>query len=177
MKTRITIIYSWFIRVVTAWMPDVPFIMRFRGWLYSLMMKKCGRNLQVPSTVIFNSLSGLVMGDNVLFGHRAIIIGLDVEIGNEVLIGPNSLISGGNHTFLNGSYRFGPHVAQKVIIGEGSWICANCVVTAGSVLPDRSVLAAGSVLTKACQQTDSLYAGLPAKFLKQLTNVPEEVVA
>lgn len=175
MKTRISIIYSWFVRITTAWIPDLPFTMQFRGWLYSLMMKKCGRNLRVPSTVIFNSLSGLVIGNDVQFGHRATIIGLDVEIGNEVLIGPNSFISGGNHTFLNGSYRFGPHVAKKVVIGHGTWICANCVVTAGSVLPDRSVLAAGSVLTKAYEQTDSLYVGQPAKFFKQLTNVAEFV--
>ena len=175
MKTRISIVYSWFIRVATCWLPDVPFIMRLRGWLYSLMMKNCGPNLQVPSTVIFNSLSGLSIGSNVLFGHRAIVIALDVEIGDEALIGPNSVISGGNHTFLNGSFRFGPHVAQKVIIGNGAWVCANCAVTAGSVLPARSVLGAGSVLTKAYGQTDSLYVGQPAKFLKQLTNGAEVV--
>jgi maltose O-acetyltransferase len=156
-------------------MPDIPVVMRFRGRLYALMMERCGRNFQVASTVIFNSLTGLSIGHNVFFGHRAIIIALDIEIGDEVLIGPSVVISGGNHSFLKTSYRFGPHVAQKVTIGNGAWICANCVVTAGSVLPDRSVLAAGSVLTKVFDQKDSLYAGVPAKLLKQITHGTEAI--
>lgn len=170
MKIRISIIYSWFVRITTAWLPDIPIIMRLRGSMYSLMMKKCGHNLQVPSTVIFNSLTGLSIGKNVLFGHRVVVIGLAVDIGDEVLIGPNCLISGGNHTFLNKSYRYGPHVAQPVIIKAGSWIGGNCSVTAGSTLPGRSILAAGSVLTKAFDQADCLYGGVPARLLKPINH-------
>ena len=173
MKTRISIIYSWFVRVVTAWLPDIPVIMRIRGWMYSLMMKKCGSNLQVPSTVIFNSLTGLSIGNNVLFGHGVVVIGLDINIGDEVLLGPNSVISGGNHTFLNNSYRYGPHVAQPVVLQTGCWIGGNCSITAGSILPERSILGAGSVLTKAFEQVDSLYGGVPAKFLKQISHGTE----
>jgi len=175
MKARISIIYSWFIRIITAWMPDIPVLMRLRGGLYALMMKQCGRNFQVTSTAIFNSLTGLSIGHNVFLGHRAVIIALDLEIGDEVLIGPNVVISGGNHSFLNTSYRFGPHLVKKIIIGNGAWIGANCVVTAGSVLPNRSVLAAGSVLTKVFDQQDSLYAGVPAKLLKQITHGTEAI--
>lgn len=164
MKTRISIVYSWFVRMVTIWLPDIPVFMYFRGFLYSLMMKHCGKKFSVPSTVIFNSLTGLWVGDHVLIGHRAVIIALDVTIENEVLIGPNVLISGGNHTFKNGSYRFGPHVSKPVILKAGSWVCGNCVVTAGGVLPARSILAAGSVLTKAFIETDSVYCGQPAKY-------------
>jgi acetyltransferase-like isoleucine patch superfamily enzyme len=170
MKTKASIIYSWFVRVITTWLPDIPIVMRFRGSLYALMMKKCGKNLQVTSTVIFNSLSGLSIGNNVFIGHRTVIIALDLEIGNEVLIGPNNLISGGNHTFKNGSYRFGQHKARRVLIGAGAWIGGNCSITAGSVLPPRSVLAAGSALTKAFEQPDSLYGGVPARFIKPLNN-------
>lgn len=149
-------------------MPDIPVFMRFRGFLYSLMMQRCGHNLQVASTVILNPLSGLSMGNNVFFAHRSIIIGTDVEIGDEVLIGPGTCISGGNHTFLNASYRYGPHVPMPVKIKSGAWIAANCSVTAGSVLPERSVLAAGAVLTKAFTETDSVYAGVPAVHIKKL---------
>jgi acetyltransferase-like isoleucine patch superfamily enzyme len=170
MKIRISIIYSWLVRMLTCWLPDIPAFMRFRGFLYSLMMKSCGVNFQVPSTVIINSLSGLSIGDHVAFGHRVIIIALDLEIGDEVLIGPGCLISGGNHSFLNRSYRFGQHVPKPVKIKAGSWVCGNCSITAGSVLPERSVLAAGSVLTRAFKQADGIYSGSPAIYIVETHN-------
>ncbi|RVU00730.1 acyltransferase [Mucilaginibacter limnophilus] len=170
MKTRLSILYSCFVRMATIWLPDVPVFMYFRGFLYSLMMKHCGKNFLVPSTVIINSLSGLWVGDNVGFGHRTIIIATDLTIEDEAIIGPNCLISGGNHTFQGRSYRFGPHAAKPVIIKSGSWICGNCVVTAGSILPARSVLTPGSVLTKAFKKSDSIYSGQPAKFVVETHN-------
>lgn len=154
--------------MLTAWLPDMTVFMRLRGFLYSLMMAECGRNFQLPSTVILNSLAGFSVGNDVFIGHRTIIIGTDVVIEDEVLIGPNCVISGGNHTFYKTSYRFGPHVAKPVKIMAGGWIGANCTITAGSVLPARSILAAGSVLTKAFSEPDCIYAGSPAKQIKQI---------
>lgn len=173
MKRKLSVLYSWFVRTATAWLPDIPVFMRFRGFLYSLMMKRCGRNFQVASTVILNSLSGLSIGHNVYFAPRATIIATDIEIGDEVLIGPGTCISGGNHTFLKSSYRYGAHIPQPVSIKSGAWIAANCSVTAGSVLPERSVLAAGAVLTKPFTQSDSLYAGVPAVCIKKLRDYAE----
>ncbi|TCC96818.1 acyltransferase [Pedobacter psychroterrae] len=170
MKLKLSIIYSWIVRMATIWLPDIPVFMRFRGFLYSFMMKQCGRDFQVPSTVIINSLSGLVVGDHVGMGHRVVIIATDLEIGDEAMIGPNCVISGGNHTFYKTSYRNGPHVPKPIKIKAGSWIAGNCSVTAGSILPERSVLAAGSVLTKAFKQPDCIYSGSPAKFIVETHN-------
>ena len=174
MKLRLSILYSWLVRMLTAWLPDVPVCMRLRGLLYSLMMKKCGRNLQVTSTAIFNSLSGISMGSNVFIAHRVVIIATDLETGDEVLIGPGSVISGGNHTYLNGSYRYGKHRAAPVKLGRGAWVGANCSITAGAVLPPRSVLAAGAVLTHAYTETDCVYAGVPAKPIKKIERETDE---
>lgn len=165
---RISIIYSWFVRTITLLLPNMPIFMRFRGFLYSLMMKKCGKNFQPSATVIFNSLAGLSVGNNVYIAHNVVVIGTDITIEDEVLIGPNCVISGGNHTFSNGSYRFGKSQMIPVVIRKGSWIAGNCTVTGGSILPAQSVLAAGAVLNKPMEQERSLYAGTPAKLIKAL---------
>jgi acetyltransferase-like isoleucine patch superfamily enzyme len=168
MKVKVSIIYSWLIRSLTYFLPNFPFIMRFRGFLYSLMMKKCGRNFQVTASTMFNSLAGLVIGSDVYIGPHTIIIAVDVIIGNEVLIGPSCVISGGNHSFINGSFRFGPTICSSVLISDGSWVAANCTITSGSVLPPRSILAANAVLTSKFDKGDCLYGGIPAKFIKEI---------
>jgi acetyltransferase-like isoleucine patch superfamily enzyme len=168
MKVKISILYAWFVRTLTYFLPNFPFIMRFRGFLYSLMMDKCGINFQVTSTTYFNTLSGIKIGDNIYIGHNNVIIGLDITINDEVIIGPNCVISGGNHVFKNGSFRFGTSIVSKVLIEKGSWIGANCTITGGTILPERSILAAGSVLTKKFENKESVYGGVPACFIKKI---------
>lgn len=88
---KLSIFYSWFIRTITYFLPNFPVIMRFRGFLYSLMMKECSYNFQVHSSVHINSLWGLKVRESVYIGPNTVIIAVDVEIGNHVLIGPNCL--------------------------------------------------------------------------------------
>lgn len=177
MKIKLSILYSWFIRTTTYFLPNLPVIMRFRGFLYSLMMKECGNNFQVTSSTMINSLAGLVVGRDVYIGPNTVIIAVDVIIEDEVLIGPSCLISGGNHSFSNDSFRFGPTIGRPVLISEGSWVAGNCTITAGSVLPPRSILAAGAVLTSKLDKSDCLYGGIPAKFIKEINenNLPPSI--
>ncbi|MDB4713778.1 acyltransferase [Akkermansiaceae bacterium] len=168
MKTKFSILYSWLIRTTTYFLPNVQPVMRFRGFLYSLLMKRCGKNLQVTSSAYFNTLIGLQFGDNVYIAHNAIIISLDLTIGDDVLIGPNCVISGGDHILENGSFRFGASEITGVLIEKGAWVAANCTVVGGSKLPESSILAAGSVLTKQFEHIQSIYGGVPAKFIKKV---------
>lgn len=142
--------------------------MRFRGFLYSLAMKSCGKNFQVCSSAYINSLSGLSAGDDVYLAHNVVVLGKDIIIEDEVLIGPNSVLVSGNHTFLKSSFRFGASESKCIVISKGSWIGANCTVLAGAKLPEQSILGAGSVLSTNYNQCRTLYAGVPAKPLKLL---------
>nr|WP_067063835.1 acyltransferase [Mucilaginibacter sp. L294] len=170
MKAKSSILYSWLVRTITYFLPNIPLFMRLRGFLYSFMMNGCGKDFQVASSVVLNPLSGLTVGNNVYIAHNTVVIGLAVEINDEVLIGPNCTISSGNHVFSNKSYRFGKSTIEPVKIMSGSWVAGNCTIVGGGVLPARSILAAGSVLNKRFEQDNSLYAGAPAMFKKNLIN-------
>ncbi|MCD0457552.1 acyltransferase [Chryseobacterium sp. LC2016-27] len=163
MKLKASILYSWFVKTVTYFLPNHPFFMGLRGFLYSLMMKKCGKNFQVASTVTITSLSGLEVGNNVYIAHNNVIIGTKIKIGEEVIIGPNCIISSGNHIFQNGSFRYGKGVANEVRIEDGSWVAGNCSVIGGAILPKQSILAAGAVLNKPMRDEKSIYGGVPAR--------------
>jgi acetyltransferase-like isoleucine patch superfamily enzyme len=168
MGNKISIAYSWFVRTSLMILPNFPIIMRFRGLLYSIMMKECGKNFQVASNVYINSLSGLQIGDNVYIAPNNIIIAKELTIGNNVIIGPGCLISGGNHVYDGESFRFKKSKIEIVIIEDNCWVSGNSTIVAGSILPKQSILAAGAVLTKKFNEEKSIYAGVPAKFIKHV---------
>jgi acetyltransferase-like isoleucine patch superfamily enzyme len=166
---KLSIFYSWFIRTITYFLPNFPVIMRFRGFLYSLMMKECSYNFQVHSSVHINSLWGLKVRESVYIGPNTVIIAVDVEIGNHVLIGPNCLISGGNHQFDGYSFRNLPSKSLgPIIIEEGSWVAGDCTILSGSKLPKYSILAAGAVLNEVFNEELSIIGGIPAKKIGQV---------
>ena len=167
-KIYLSIVYSWFVRIITIFLPNVPVFRRFRGFLYSFFMERYGGNFEVSSSVIITNLVGLKIGKNIRISHNVVIIGTDISIGDNVIIGPNTVISSANHTFDGVSYRDGKPYRDKTTIGDGSWVGGNCTLLAGSVLPPMAILGAGSVLTKAFSEPRSLYAGVPAAFVKKL---------
>ena len=59
--------------------------------------------------------------------------------------------------------------AEPIEIGEYSFTGTNSVMLGGSVLPHHSVLGAQSLLNKKWEEPYRLYAGVPAKPLKELS--------
>jgi acetyltransferase-like isoleucine patch superfamily enzyme len=59
--------------------------------------------------------------------------------------------------------------SKPVRIGEYCFVGTNCVILGGSVLPDKSVLAAKSLLTKEFGEPYTIYGGIPAKPLKTIS--------
>lgn len=59
-----------------------------------------------------------------------------------------------------------PMSTQKIIIGKDVWIAANCTILKGSVISDRVVIGAKSLVKGFCEKA-SIYVGIPAKKIKQ----------
>ena len=145
--------------------------MRFRGFLYGLPMKKCGKDFQVTHNAIVREVNNMVMGSHCFVGNGVVLMGSGtIEIGDNVMIAPHSVIVSGNHTSLFGAYKKGPIDAGQVKIKSGSWIAANCTVAKGAVLPEDSVLCANSFLNKAYSTAHSVYGGVPAGLINTRTD-------
>lgn len=150
-------------------LPDIPFIMRFRGLLYRIGMKESGKDFQVTHDAIIKGLQRISIGSHCFVGNGTIIMGEGtIVLGDEVSIGPHVIIISSNHLFTNGSYRFKRGDFGSVIIGKGSWVAGNCTVIQGGRLPDGSVLGANSLLNKEFTEDNSIYGGVPAKFIKKV---------
>lgn len=159
--------YSWFIGLITFFFPDIPFLMRFRGFLYSLGIKKCGYNFQVSRHCIIRGLDKLSIGNNVYLAPNSIINAIGaIIIEDEVMIAFNSVIVSGNHIFSNNSYRFGKSQPIAIEIKRGAWVSANCTVTGGSKIGEGTVIGANSMV-RGSVDSNSLYAGVPVKKIKE----------
>jgi len=89
-----------------------------------------------------------------------------VDIGDEVMIGPNVNIITSGHA-LRPSERRAYVEAKPIVIEEGVWIAAAVTIIGGVTIGENSVIAAGSVVTKDVP-ANSLAAGVPARVIRSL---------
>ena len=94
---------------------------------------------------------------------------LTVSIDDEVMFAPHCIVISGNHVSQNGSFRYGKGDCGHISIGRGSWIAGNCTIGRGSMLPSGSVLSANSFLNKMFCEEGALYGGVPARYIKMLS--------
>ncbi|WGL29295.1 acyltransferase [Pectobacterium brasiliense] len=135
---------------MTAIFPDVPFLMRLRGALYTLFVpkNKCGKNFQVSSNVVIKGVEYLFVGNDVYIGPNCVILLRNsLVLQDEVMIAPNCVIADGNHGLSGGSYRYAKGNNGPIFIGKGSWIAANCVILHTTKIGESTVIGAGSVIS------------------------------
>jgi maltose O-acetyltransferase len=144
--------------------PDCSWGCRIRGFFYRPFLSKCGKNFQVALHAKLENLGNIQVGNNVYIGYGSWVNAVRAEIilGDEVMIGPHVTIVSNNHSFRNGSARFGKGRPAPIVVGEGTWIASGCTVVAGVTIGKSCLLAAGAV---ACKDVpDGIIAGgVPAK--------------
>jgi len=113
-------------------------------------------------------------GNKIRFGDRVylninctLLDGGEIEIGNDVLIGPNVQILTINHPMISLERLERKNLASNVSIGNNVWIGAGAIILPGLEIGDGAVIAAGSVVTQAVEDYD-LVAGNPAKVKRKL---------
>ena len=153
---------------ITNWLPDNVIFLRFRGYLASFFFKKCGKNLRLGRNVTFYNSSKIKIGNSVYIAYGSWILGNEnLEIEDDVMLGPYVVISPANHSKLDGSFSKGIPESGKLVIGKGSWIGAHSTLVLGASVGKGALVAANSVLNKNTEE-NSLYAGVPAKFIKYI---------
>lgn len=160
-------IYFCFIMNITGFLPDLNLIMAFRGMLLRPCFKKCGKRFQIGSNVVILYGSRVSIGDDVYIAYGSWIQGFgEINIDDEVMLGPYTILSTSNHTKTGNSYRFGKGKTGKIVIQKGSWTGAHVVITAGVNIGEGVVCAAGSVVVNS-MSSGVICGGVPAKILKK----------
>ncbi|HST75981.1 MAG TPA: sugar O-acetyltransferase [Acetobacteraceae bacterium] len=113
-------------------------------------------------------------GTNIRLGQRAFInyncVFLDcaaIEIGDDLQMAPAVQLYTALHPLDAETRRSGLEAARPIHVGNDVWIGGGAIVLPGVTIGDRSVIAAGSVVTRDVPP-DMLVAGNPARPLRQL---------
>ena len=109
----------------------------------------------------------LRFGRNVFVNHGCTAMDIGgIEIGDDVMIGPNvQLISSGHP--LDPATRRSGITAAPIRIGRGVWIAAGAMVLQGVTVGDDAVVAAGAIVTRDVPAR-TLVAGVPARVVRAL---------
>jgi maltose O-acetyltransferase len=95
-----------------------------------------------------------------------------VTIGEESALGMEVMVLTSHHP-LDEHGRWQKDAAGKpVVIGDRVWIGARAVILPGAVIENDVVIAAGAIVTGHCL-AHSVYAGVPAKRIREFAPVPD----
>ena len=144
--------------------PYSLFFPQLRSFLVKQYLKSCGKKPRVKhgAEISLNAK----MGDYSELGTRC-MIQADVEIGNDVIMGPDVKIYSRNHRYESLTQPIrdqGKHI-HRTLIGNDVWLGANVIVTAGCSIGNHVIVAAGAVVTKDVPDF-AIVGGVPAKILK-----------
>ena len=165
--------YLWFhfISVATSWLPDLRPVLRLRGFLLRPSFGSCGRNLQVSRHVTINFTNRLEIGSDVFLATGCWLHARGgIVLEDEVQLGPYAVLVSGDHTQIDGSYRFGPSNLAPIRICQGSWIAAHATVTKGVIVGRGALLAANSVATHDVPPF-AMAGGVPARVIHEESRI------
>ncbi len=156
-------LWQWLVNGVAAsaaWTPQTRARLLRRGGI------DVKTSLIQPGCFFFSTQ--IEFGDWVWINHRAYFDTRDwIRIGDRTAFGPAVMVitsthEPGTHDNRRGDYRTAP-----VTIGAGCWIGARATIMPGVTIADGVTVAAGAVVTRDCE-ADGLYAGVPARRVKEL---------
>lgn len=132
------------------------------------MLGSVGEKVWIGKTFNCDNGKNIHIGYNFTGNYNLTILDIrEVRIGNNVMIGPNTLISTVNHPMNAAGRRKHLGIAKPVIIGDDVWIGGNCTILPGVTIGNNVVVAAGAVVTKDVPD-NSLVGGVPAKLIREL---------
>jgi acetyltransferase-like isoleucine patch superfamily enzyme len=97
-----------------------------------------------------------------------------VDCSGQVILRPFAAVGGLRNIILSHELDYAENTTEpgRVVLGEKAVATAGCILLKDSYLPERSVLAAGSVLPRAKEGVDmpisALYGGAPARFIREI---------
>ncbi|UZH54650.1 acyltransferase [Salinimicrobium tongyeongense] len=141
-------------------------------YLVILQIQNVGENFICDQNVIIYNGQNISIGNNVTLNRGVILQACDtakVDLGNNVIISYGTKILTGNlsQTFLNNVTQR-THNSSSVSIGNNVWIGANVIILPGVSIANNSIIAAGTVVTKSIDTENGIFAGVPAKKIKDI---------
>jgi len=150
--------------LITALLPNHIITNRIRGFMIKPFLGKCGKRLQIGKGVIINNPGSLFVGNDCYISHYCYIQAKGiVQLENNVIIGPMSVIASSKHIFRDGLVT-NKGTSKPIIIGEGTWCGGHVVISSGVTIGKGVIAGAGAVVTKDVSDYVKV-GGVPARII------------
>ncbi|MDB5258742.1 MAG: transferase [Chitinophagaceae bacterium] len=118
----------------------------------------------IEGSVLIGTPDKLIIGQEVAFGGNVILYANEtISIGDYTMIGMNSILHTTTHDHKeHPMWRY--RIDRPIHIGQHVWIGTSCVILAGVIIEDYTVVAAGSVVA-ANVPKGAIVGGNPAKII------------
>jgi len=127
----------------------------------------CGPGPAISPTAQFANAARITLGARAHVGSGCILWAGPgqgrITAGDNLLLGPNVLITAANYRFRDGSPVTEQTMQeQSITIGHDVWIGAGTIILPGAQIGDGAIIAAGAVV-RATVDAMSVVAGTPAR--------------
>ena len=141
-----------------------------RKFIYkNIFMMKIGKGTKIRGFVEFIAPWNIEIGENTMIGQECKLDGRNgLLIGNNVNISDCVAIWTEQHDINDKNFACNEK-GGKVTVGNRVWLGFRSVVLPNINIEEGVVLATGAIATKSCEKF-SLYAGVPAKKIKDRNN-------
>ncbi|MES2832058.1 MAG: sugar O-acetyltransferase [Pseudomonadota bacterium] len=118
--------------------------------------------------------TNIEVGTKVFFNFNCVVLDVArVTIGSNVLFGPAVQIYTATHPMSAATRRKWLESAKPITIGSDVWVGGGAIICPGVTVGDRSVIGAGSVVTRDIPP-DSFAAGNPARVIRAIESDTDE---
>lgn len=132
------------------------------------LIPQAGKGLWLQPPFYCDYGTNIKIGENVFFNFNCIVLDVaPIMIGSRTLFGPNVQIYTATHPLDHHERASGREYGKPIVIGEDVWVGGSAVICPGVTIGNRSVIGAGSVVTKAIP-SDVFAAGNPCRVIRTL---------
>lgn len=134
------------------------------------MLGGIGEKVRIHKPFRCDNGKKIFIGNNFTGNYNLTILDFrEVYIGDNVMIGPNTLISTVGHPLSPMGRRKHLGIAKPIHIGNDVWLGGNVTILPGVTIGNNVIVAAGAVVNRDVPD-NTLVGGVPARKIKDLEN-------
>ncbi len=136
------------------------------------LIPDAGENLWLQPPFYCDYGYNMKIGERVFFNFNCVVLDVaPVIIGSRTMFAPNVQIYTATHPIDPVERSSGKEYAKPITIGSDVWVGGSVVICPGVSIGDRSVIGAGSVVTKDIP-ADVIAAGNPCRVIRRIDEKP-----
>jgi len=139
-----------------------------RRTLIEELFGKVGENIEIEPTFKCDYGTNITLGSRVFMDFDCVILDVcRVTIGDDVMFAPGVHLYAATHP-IDADLRYsGQELGKPITIGSKVWVGGGAIILPGVTVGDRSIIAAGAVVTKDVP-SGVIVAGNPARVVRNV---------